>query len=129
MDRALTGLANVEFANGNHLVSWLRRPGVLEGKGNYRWRATPVNTKSENAAGARASLSIRIQKVLADAYIELAGVATDVLGASGRHMLEALIAGRGSVDLRAVHHLHLLSLPRTATEPRHSPGFFWEDRQ
>jgi transposase len=35
----------------------------------------------------------RIQKVLEDANIKLAGVATDVLGVSGRDMLEALIAG------------------------------------
>jgi transposase len=35
----------------------------------------------------------RIQKVLEDANVKLAGVATDVLGASGRDMLEALIAG------------------------------------
>jgi transposase len=36
----------------------------------------------------------RIQKVLEDANIKLAGVATDVLGASGRAMIRALIAGR-----------------------------------
>ncbi|HJT77577.1 MAG TPA: IS110 family transposase [Gemmataceae bacterium] len=35
----------------------------------------------------------RIQKVLEDANVKLAGVASDVLGASGRDMLEALIAG------------------------------------
>jgi transposase len=35
----------------------------------------------------------RIQKVLEDANVKLAGVATDVLGVSGRDMLEALIAG------------------------------------
>jgi transposase len=35
----------------------------------------------------------RIQKVLEDANIKLASVATDVLGVSGRDMLEALIAG------------------------------------
>src|SRR5436309_2141417 len=35
----------------------------------------------------------RIQKVLEDANIKLASVATDVLGASGRDMLDALIAG------------------------------------
>jgi transposase len=35
----------------------------------------------------------RIQKVLEDANVKLAGVATDVMGASGRDMLEALIAG------------------------------------
>lgn len=35
----------------------------------------------------------RIQKVLEDANIKLASVATDALGASGRAMLEAIIAG------------------------------------
>jgi transposase len=35
----------------------------------------------------------RIQKVLEDANVKLASVATDVLGVSGRDMLEALIAG------------------------------------
>ena len=34
----------------------------------------------------------RVQKVLEDANIKLAGVATDLLGVSGRRMLEALIA-------------------------------------
>jgi len=43
--------------------------------------------------GERTSAANRIQKVLEDANIKLAGVATDVLGASGRDMLEALIAG------------------------------------
>jgi transposase len=41
----------------------------------------------------RASAANRIQKVLEDANLKLAAVATDVLGASGRDMLEALIAG------------------------------------
>jgi transposase len=36
----------------------------------------------------------RIQKVLEDANIKLASVAADIMGASGRAMLEALIAGR-----------------------------------
>lgn len=43
--------------------------------------------------GERTSAANRIQKVLEDANIKLAGVATDVLGASGWDMLEALIAG------------------------------------
>jgi transposase len=43
--------------------------------------------------GEKASAANRIQKVLEDANIKLAGVATDVLGVSGRDMLEALIAG------------------------------------
>jgi transposase len=41
----------------------------------------------------RARVINRIQKVLEDANIQLAGVATDVLGASGRAMIAALIAG------------------------------------
>lgn len=42
----------------------------------------------------RAALVNRVQKVLEGANIKLACVATDVLGASGRAMLEALIAGQ-----------------------------------
>ena len=43
--------------------------------------------------GERAAAANRIQKVLEDANIKLAAVATDVLGVSGRDMLDALIAG------------------------------------
>jgi len=38
-------------------------------------------------------ISNRIQKVLEDANVKLASVATDALGASGRAMLEAMVAG------------------------------------
>ncbi|MFZ3329129.1 MAG: IS110 family transposase [Candidatus Acidiferrales bacterium] len=41
----------------------------------------------------KARLANRIQKVLEDANIKLASVATDVLGASGRSMLQAIAAG------------------------------------
>lgn len=41
----------------------------------------------------RSAAANRIQKVLEDANIKLASVATDVLGASGRDRLQALIAG------------------------------------
>jgi transposase len=40
----------------------------------------------------------RIQKVLEDANIKLASVATDALGASGRAMLKAIIAGQQDVE-------------------------------
>jgi transposase len=43
--------------------------------------------------GEQAAVANRIQKVLEDANIELAGVATDILGVSGRAMLEAIVAG------------------------------------
>ena len=42
----------------------------------------------------RASVVNRIQKVLEDANIKLASVATDVLGVSGRAMLEAMASGQ-----------------------------------
>ena len=41
----------------------------------------------------RATQANRLQKVLEDANIKLAGVATDILGRSGRAMIQALIAG------------------------------------
>jgi transposase len=42
----------------------------------------------------RARMVNRLQKVLEDANLKLAGVATDVMGVSGRAMLEALLAGQ-----------------------------------
>jgi transposase len=48
-----------------------------------------------------ASVANRIQKVLEDANIKLASVATDVLGVSGRAMLEALIAGQDNPEILA----------------------------
>jgi transposase len=46
-----------------------------------------------NFVRERASLVNRVQKVLESANIKLAAVATDVLGVSGRAILQALIAG------------------------------------
>lgn len=43
---------------------------------------------------AKAAVANRIQKVLEDANIKLGSVATDVLGVSGRAMLQAIIAGQ-----------------------------------
>jgi transposase len=45
-----------------------------------------------------AEIANRIQKVLEDANIKLAAVATDVLGVSGRRMLEAIVAGEGDSE-------------------------------
>jgi transposase len=44
--------------------------------------------------GERSAAANRIQKVLEDANIKLSSVASDVLGVSGRAILEALIAGQ-----------------------------------
>jgi transposase len=46
----------------------------------------------------RARLANRIQKTLEDANIKLGSVASDVLGASGRDMLRAMIAGNSSPE-------------------------------
>jgi transposase len=43
---------------------------------------------------AKATIANRIQKVLEDANIKLGSVASDVLGVSGRDMLEAIVAGQ-----------------------------------
>lgn len=49
----------------------------------------------------RARVVNRVQKVLEHANIKLASVATDVLGVSGRRMLEALVAGQADAATMA----------------------------
>lgn len=49
----------------------------------------------------RARESLRVQKVLEDAGVKLSSVASDVLGVSGRAMLEALIAGERDPEVLA----------------------------
>jgi transposase len=46
----------------------------------------------------RVAVTNRIQRILEDANIKLASVATDVLGYSGRRMLEAMIEGQTNVE-------------------------------
>ena len=45
--------------------------------------------------GEQTAVANRIQKVLEDANIKLGSVASNVLGVSGRAMIEAIIRGRG----------------------------------
>lgn len=54
-----------------------------------------------NFVRERATLTNRVQKVLEAANIKLASVATDVLGVSGRRMLEAIVAGEADASVRA----------------------------
>ncbi|HBE03063.1 MAG TPA: IS110 family transposase [Spirochaetia bacterium] len=49
----------------------------------------------------KASIANRIQKTLEDANIKLACVATDILGVSGREMLESMIKGENNPDVLA----------------------------
>jgi hypothetical protein len=48
-------------------------------------------------------VSNRIQKVLEDTNIKLASVASDPLGASGRAMLKAILAGEGDAESPPLH--------------------------
>jgi transposase len=52
-----------------------------------------LTRQRSNLVRERAAVANRLQKVLEDANIKLAAVATDVLGVSGRAMLDAMVAG------------------------------------
>lgn len=65
--------------------SFVPPPAQREMRELVRYRTTLIRE--------RATLCNRVQKVLEGANIKLACVATDVLGVSGRSMLEALVAG------------------------------------
>jgi transposase len=65
-------------------------------------RELPDRTRQRTQLiGERTAAANRVQKVLEDGNIKLAGGATDVLGVSGRDMLEALIAGEADPQRRA----------------------------
>jgi hypothetical protein len=57
-----------------------------------------LNRQRVALIGERNRVANRVQKVLEDANIKLAAVATDTLGMSGRDMLEAIIRGEQDCD-------------------------------
>ena len=65
--------------------SFVPEPGQRDLRELTRYRA--------RLSDDRGRVASRVEKVLEDANIKLAAVATDVLGASGRAMLEAMVAG------------------------------------
>jgi transposase len=67
-------------------ASFIPPPPIRELRDLTRQRAEVVRDK--------AAVANRLHKVLEDANIKLASVATDILGVSGRAMLKALIAGQ-----------------------------------
>jgi transposase len=67
-------------------------------------------------AQERATTANRIQKLLEGANIKLASVATDILGASGRAMLEALVMGETDTARLAAHARGKLKDKRAALE-------------
>jgi transposase len=65
----------------------------------------------------RASHTLRLQKTLEDANIKLDGVIADLLGKSGRAMLEALVAGETDpARLAALAHPRLAATPEQLKE-------------
>ena len=81
-------------------IAQLLQHGLLRGSfvpPPFQRELRELTRQRRQLAMTRASVASRIQKVLEDANIKLAGVATDVLGKSGWAMLEALIAGREDV--------------------------------
>jgi transposase len=67
-------------------ASFIPPPPIRELRDLTRQRAEVVRDK--------AAVANRLHKVLEDANIKLASVATDILGVSGRAMLKALVAGQ-----------------------------------
>lgn len=67
-------------------ASFVLEPAIRELRDLTRYRAV--------LAQERATVANRIQKVLEDANLKLAPVATDILGQSGRSILKALLAGQ-----------------------------------
>jgi transposase len=82
-----------------------------------RQRALRDLTRARSSLVAeRARLSNRIQKLLEEANIKLASVATDVLGVSGRAMLHAI--ARGETDATAMAALARKSLKKKDAQLR-----------
>ncbi len=68
-------------------------PAIRERRDLTRYRKTQIQERPREAN--------RLHKVLQDANLKLSRVATDVLGVSGRAMLEALIAGTTDPEILA----------------------------
>jgi transposase len=68
-------------------------------------------------AREKASHTLRLQKTLEDATVKLDGVVADLLGKSGRAMLEALVAGESDPGrLAALAHPRLAATPERLRE-------------
>jgi transposase len=108
----LEGLFQILLVNAQHLkqvpgrktdvkdaewIAQLLQHGLLRGSfvpGTLQRELRELTRQRRQLIQARASVANRIQKVLEDANIKLGSVASDVLGVSGRDMLEAIIAGQ-----------------------------------
>jgi transposase len=77
----------------------LLRPSFIPERGQRELRDLTRNMSK--LVQQRNSVDNRIQKVLETANIKLGSVASDVLGASGRKMIEALVGGEKDVEVLA----------------------------
>jgi transposase len=62
------------------------------------WELRELTRHRTQLMGERARLANRIQKLLEDANLKLGSVVSDVLGKSGRAMLEAIVAGETDAE-------------------------------
>ena len=92
------------LAHGLIRGSFVPEPAVQELRGLMRTRRQLVREQSSHIQ--------RLQKTLEDANIKLESVISDILGASGRAMVEALIAGETDpVKLAALAHRRIQAPP------------------
>lgn len=77
----------------------LLRPSFIPPKPQRELR--DLTRMRSQLVGERTRVVNRIHKVLEDANIQLGAVASDILGMSGRQMIEALIAGEQDVETMA----------------------------
>jgi transposase len=73
--------------------SFVPPPPIRELRALTRYRKTQIEERTREVQ--------RLDKVLQDAGVKLSSVATDILGKSGRDMLDALVAGTRDPDLLA----------------------------
>jgi transposase len=115
----LEGVLTVLIVNAQHLkavpgrktdvkdavwIANLLRHGLLQGSfipPQAQRELRDLTRHRTSLVQERARLVNRLQKVLEDANIKLAGVATDITGVSARAMLEALVAGEADPQLLA----------------------------
>ena len=87
-------------------IAQLLHHGLLRGSfvpGTAQRELRDLTRQRRKLIQANASVANRIQKVLEDANIKLGSVAADVLGVSGRAMLEAIIGGEVDAGVLAEH--------------------------
>lgn len=100
------------LAHGLIRASFVPEPAIQELRGLMRTRKQLVREQASHVQ--------RLQKTLEDANIKLEAVIADVLGMSGRAMIEALIAGESDpAALAALAHRRLRASPETLRAALH----------